>query len=71
MVSAVLACAFVTCFVAYLQLIGDRWTVRDTLLACAGTAAMVGAIGFFIAGLLTPRTHGSGTGTAAATEGLR
>ena len=34
-------------------LIGDEWTVRETVLAAVGTPAMIGAVGFLIAGLLT------------------
>jgi hypothetical protein len=39
-----------------LLLIGDTWTTRETVLAIIGNAAMIGAIGFLAAGLLTPRT---------------
>jgi hypothetical protein len=47
----------ITSFVAYLLLIGDSWTTRDTVLAVIGNAAMIGAVGFLTAGLLTPKTH--------------
>ena len=44
---------------AYLLLIGDSWTTRETVLAIIGNAALIGAIGFLAAGLLTPKTSGS------------
>ncbi len=47
---------FVASFVTYSLLIGDTWTVRETVLATIGTLAMFGAVGYLIAGLLTPRT---------------
>lgn len=55
-IGAVLAGVFVTSYVVYSLLIGDTWTVRETVLAIIGTLAMFGAIGFLVAGLLTPRT---------------
>jgi hypothetical protein len=55
--SAVLALVFVACFGAYLVLIGDTWTVRETILAGVGTLAMIGAPLFLIVGLLTPKAH--------------
>jgi uncharacterized membrane protein YidH (DUF202 family) len=54
--AAVLAVVFVASFVAYLMLIGDTWSTRDTVLAIIGNAAMIGAIGFLAAALLTPKT---------------
>ena len=54
--AAVLGVVFVASFVAYLLLIGDTWTTRETVLAIIGNAAMIGAVGFLAAGLLTPRT---------------
>lgn len=53
---AVLGAIFVTSYVIYSLVIGNTWTVRETVLATIGTLAMFGAIGFLIAGLLTPRT---------------
>ena len=46
-------------------MICDLWTVRETVLSIIGTPAAYGAIGFFIAGILTPRTpdHGELTRT--------
>jgi hypothetical protein len=54
--AAVLAVVFVASFVAYLMLIGDTWSTRDTVLAIIGNAAMIGAVGFLAAALLTPKT---------------
>ena len=53
---AILGATFVTSYVTYSLLIGDTWTGRETVLAIIGTLAMFGAIGFLIAGLVTPRT---------------
>lgn len=53
--SAVLAVAFVVSFGTYYVVIGDTWTQRETILAVVGTAALLGAVPFFVAGLLTPR----------------
>jgi hypothetical protein len=36
-------------------LIGDTWTTRETVLAVIGNAALIGAVGFLAAGLLTPK----------------
>lgn len=54
--AAVLAAVFVVSFTAYMALIGDEWTLRETLLAGVGTPAMIGAVGFGVAGLLTPKS---------------
>ena len=54
--AAVLAAVFVATYTAYTAMIGDEWTVRETVLAAVGTPAMFGAVGFLIAGLLTPRS---------------
>lgn len=53
--AAVLALVFVTSYGAFVKLIGDQWTVRETVLTAIGTLAMVGSIVYFIIGLLTPR----------------
>ena len=53
--AAVSGALFVTSFVAYLLLIGDHWTVRETVLAGVGTTAMVVAVGFLLAALVTPK----------------
>lgn len=55
-IAAVLGVIFVSSYVAFYVLIGDSWTIRETLLALVGVPAMFGGIVFFIAGLLTPRT---------------
>lgn len=54
-IAGALTFVFVVSYVTYSLLIGDHWTARESLLAGVGTLAMVGAIVFFIAGLLTPR----------------
>ncbi len=55
-IGAVLAGVFVSTFTAYLALIGDTWTVRETVLAAIGTIAMFAAPVFLVAGLLTPKS---------------
>ena len=57
--AAVLGAVFVACYVAFNLLIGESWTIRETLLCLVGTPAMFGAIVFLIAGLLTPRSPGA------------
>jgi hypothetical protein len=54
--AAVLAVVFGVTYTAYMMLIGDEWTARETVLAGIGTPAMFGAVGFGIAGLMTPRS---------------
>lgn len=54
-IAGVLTLVFVVSYVTYSLLIGDHWTIRESLLAGVGTLAMAGAIVFLIAGLLTPR----------------
>jgi hypothetical protein len=54
--AAVLAVVFGVAYTAYTMLIGDEWTVRETVLTAVGVPAMIGAVGFGIAGLLTPRS---------------
>lgn len=54
--AAVLGAIFVTSYAIYSLVIGDSWTVRETVLATIGTLAMFGAIGFLVAGLLTPHS---------------
>jgi hypothetical protein len=56
MTAAVLGAIFVVSYAVYAVTIGESWTVKDTVLALVGTVAMVGAVGYFIAGLATPRT---------------
>lgn len=58
-IAAILTAFFVTSYAVYLQVLGDEWTIRETLLAAVGTIAMIGAIVFLIAGLLTPRSSTS------------
>ena len=62
--AAVLGAIFVTSYAIYSLVIGDTWTFRDTVLATVGTLAMFGAIGFLVAGLLTPRTRDHGIATS-------
>jgi hypothetical protein len=54
-ISATLIAVFVASYTSYILLIGDTWTVRETVLAAIGTPAMVGGVVFLIAGLLTPK----------------
>jgi hypothetical protein len=54
--AAVLTVVFVASYVTYSLLIGDKWTTRETVLAVIGNAAMIGAVVYLIAGLLTPKT---------------
>ena len=56
-ISAGLALVFVVCFGVYTAVIGDHWTVRETILAGVGTLAMIGAPIFLIVGLLTPKAE--------------
>ena len=58
--AAILGVVFVTSYVTYSLLIGDSWTSRETVLATIGTFAMFGAIGYLIAGLLTPHSPDQG-----------
>lgn len=60
-VGAVLGGVFVASYATYVALIGDRWTVRETVLAVVGTTAMFGSAAFLIAGLLTPKDPRAGT----------
>jgi hypothetical protein len=53
--AAVLAVVFVASYVAFDRLIGDHWTIRETVLTAIGSLAMVGSVVYFIIGLLTPR----------------
>ncbi len=54
--AAILAVVFLVSFIAYLGLVGDTWTIRDTVLAAIGTPAMIASPIYLIAGLLTPKT---------------
>lgn len=63
--AAVLGVVFVASFVAYMALIGDSWTTRETVLSIIGTTAMVGAAGYLVAGLLTPRSPGQHVAASA------
>lgn len=53
--AAVLAGVFVALYVLFNGLIGDHWTIRETVLTAIGALAMVGSIVYFVIGLLTPR----------------
>lgn len=53
--AAVLAGIFVASYGTFLLTVGDTWSPSDTILALVGTPAMFGAVGFLLAGLLTPR----------------
>jgi hypothetical protein len=54
--AAALGAVFVTSYIVYLATIGDTWDSTATVLTAIGTLAMFGAIGFLIAGLLTPHS---------------
>lgn len=54
--AAVLGVIFVISYVVYSVLIGESWTVRETVLTMIGVPAMFGAVGFLVAGLATPRS---------------
>lgn len=54
-ISAVLTVVFVVCYAVYAMVIGDTWTLRETILAGIGTLAMIGAPLFLVVGLLTPK----------------
>jgi hypothetical protein len=54
-ISGVLTVVFIVCYGVYAMLIGDTWTLRETILAGVGTLAMIGAPIFLVVGLLTPK----------------
>jgi uncharacterized membrane protein len=54
-ISAALAVVFVFCAGIYAMVIGDTWTLRETVLAGVGTVAMISAPVFLVVGLLTPK----------------
>ena len=51
--AAILAAVFVASYGVFLLTVGDTWSASDTLLCVIGTAAMLGAGGFLVAGLVT------------------
>jgi hypothetical protein len=53
--AAVLAAVFIACYGGFVATVGDAWTGRETVLTVIGTASLVGAVIYLIAGLLTPR----------------
>ncbi|MGI8929118.1 MAG: hypothetical protein ACR2H0_06615 [Candidatus Limnocylindrales bacterium] len=53
--AGILALIFAASYIAFLNLIGDTWTLRETLLAAIGTPAMIASPIYLIAGLLTPK----------------
>ena len=53
--AALLGAGFVVSYVVFVATIGDSWTGRETVLALAGTASMIGAVVYLVAGLLTRR----------------
>ena len=55
-IAAALAAVFVVSYALFVVVIGDSWTVRDTVIAVIGTASLFASIVYFIVGLLTPRT---------------
>ena len=54
--AAVLGGIFVLTYGTFVLTVGDAWTITDTVLALIGTPAMFGAVGYLMAGLLTPRS---------------
>lgn len=54
-ISAVLAVMFVVAYAVFLMTIGDSWSIRATILTVVGTTAMIGALIYFVVGLLTPK----------------
>lgn len=56
--AGVLALIFAASYITFNLVIGDSWTGRETALTIVGLLALLGAVGYFIAGLLTPRTPG-------------
>jgi hypothetical protein len=48
---------FLASFVSFVNASKDRWAGGEQALIAIGVLAIVGAIVFLIAGLLTPRTH--------------
>ena len=53
--AAVLGGIFVLTYGTFVLTVGDTWSITDTVLALIGTPAMFGAVGYLMAGLLTPR----------------
>lgn len=68
-IGAILGVVFVVTYSAYLALIGDSWTIRETVLALIGTTAMIGCPVFLIAGLLTPKSPTSPSAQGAIAPG--
>jgi hypothetical protein len=54
--AGILAATFAVSYVAFALTVGDSWTITDTALTVVGSLALVGAAGFLVAGLATPRT---------------
>ncbi len=54
--AAILALIFAASYIAFLYLVGDTWTIRETLLTAIGTLAMIASPIYLIAGLLTPKS---------------
>lgn len=52
--AAVLGLVFVGCYATFVTVIGEEWTGRETVLAVIGTASMIGAVAYLIAGIATP-----------------
>ena len=65
-ISALLGAIFVASYFVFSAVVGDSWTMRETVIAVIGNLAMVGAIGFLAAGLLTPRRRDDVKGASTA-----
>lgn len=65
-IGTVLAPVFPALWFTFDLWVDDSWSIRETLVTIVGVLALVGAIGFLIAGLATPRTpdHGQLAGKA-------
>ena len=65
-IAAVLGAVTVASYFVFSAVIGDSWTVRETVIVVIGNLAMLGAIGFLAAGLMAPRRHDDVTGASTA-----
>jgi len=59
-IGTVLVPVFPTLWSTFDLWVDDSWSIRETLVTIVGVLALVGAIGFLIAGLATPRTPDRG-----------
>lgn len=64
--AGLLTVVFLASFVSLFNASKDRWAGGEQMLIAIGVPAMVGAVVFLIAGLLTPKTPNSGLVTPVA-----